>query len=82
MGVFLSGHGAFVKDRSGDEEDGKDETLIPTDYRTAGQIKDDEIFEEVRGVKDVMRLEWRKARPKSYSCTQSLDAMVVCPRCL
>merc|ERR1712029_410625 len=28
----------------GDEEDAKDETIIPCDYRSAGQITDDELF--------------------------------------
>jgi hypothetical protein len=39
-----SGHGGKVKDTSGDEEDGYDETLIPLDYQDAGQIKDDDIY--------------------------------------
>lgn len=43
-----AGHGGSVPDVSGDEEDGKDETMIPVDYKTAGQIKDDTIFEEAR----------------------------------
>ena len=41
-----AGHGGSVRDSSGDEEDGKDETMVPVDYETAGQIKDDVIFEE------------------------------------
>eukprot|EP00238_Polyblepharides_amylifera_P001909 CAMPEP_0196601840 /NCGR_PEP_ID=MMETSP1081-20130531/96119_1 /TAXON_ID=36882 /ORGANISM="Pyramimonas amylifera, Strain CCMP720" /LENGTH=291 /DNA_ID=CAMNT_0041927735 /DNA_START=415 /DNA_END=1290 /DNA_ORIENTATION=- len=39
-----SGHGGNVKDDSGDEADGRDETLIPVDYETAGQIRDDTIY--------------------------------------
>jgi len=39
-----SGHGGQVADEDGDEEDAKDETIIPCDYRTAGQITDDELF--------------------------------------
>lgn len=44
--VFLhySGHGGRVPDRDGDEDDGYDETLIPVDFKSAGQIVDDEIF--------------------------------------
>ncbi|CAN0461212.1 unnamed protein product, partial [Discosporangium mesarthrocarpum] len=38
------GHGGSVADKTGDEEDMKDETMIPADYQEAGQIKDDEIF--------------------------------------
>ena len=32
------------RDTSGDEEDGYDETLIPVDFQSAGQITDDELF--------------------------------------
>jgi len=41
--VHYSGHGGYVRDVSGDEEDGKDETLCPLDYATAGEIIDDEL---------------------------------------
>lgn len=33
-------------DTSGDEDDGFDEILIPGDYKTAGQIMDDEIYSD------------------------------------
>lgn len=39
-----SGHGGSVEDDDGDEEDGRDETIIPLDYKTNGQIRDDNIF--------------------------------------
>lgn len=39
-----SGHGGQVKDDNGDEADGLDETLIPVDYQSAGQIRDDELY--------------------------------------
>ena len=42
-----SGHGGQQKDTSGDEEDGMDETLIPVDYKTAGVITDDDLYEEL-----------------------------------
>ena len=45
--VHYSGHGDQVQDHSGDEADGKDETLIPVDYATAGIITDDWLFEYV-----------------------------------
>ena len=32
--VHYSGHGGRVRDTSGDEEDGYDETLIPVDFRS------------------------------------------------
>jgi metacaspase-1 len=39
-----SGHGAFTDDMSGDEIDGKDEFLIPSDFKTNGVILDDDLF--------------------------------------
>lgn len=39
--VHYSGHGAQVKDTSGDELDGKDEVLVPVDYTSKGVIRDD-----------------------------------------
>ncbi|KXS14033.1 hypothetical protein M427DRAFT_124577 [Gonapodya prolifera JEL478] len=40
-----SGHGGSTQDTHGDEADGNDETIVPLDYESAGQITDDEIFE-------------------------------------
>eukprot|EP00667_Euglena_gracilis_P018623 EG_transcript_19790 len=40
-----SGHGAQQRDTDGDEADGYDETILPVDFKSAGQIVDDEIFD-------------------------------------
>jgi hypothetical protein len=40
----FSGHGGQLEDDDGDEDDGFDETMVPVDYQTAGQIRDDVIF--------------------------------------
>jgi predicted ester cyclase len=40
-----SGHGAQLRDKTGDEKDGKDESIVPLDYQRAGQIIDDELEE-------------------------------------
>ena len=45
--VHYSGHGGSVTDTSGDEKDGKDETLVPLDYRKMGQLTDDTIIKEL-----------------------------------
>lgn len=47
--VFLhySGHGGRVKDLNGDEEDGYDSTLIPVDFKRAGQIVDDDLCDQL-----------------------------------
>lgn len=39
----FSGHGSQKVDRDGDEVDGYDETLLPTDYKKAGEIVDDDL---------------------------------------
>jgi hypothetical protein len=46
-----SGHGSQVRDTTGDEADGLDEVLVPVDYRTAGMITDDMIFDIVKNSK-------------------------------
>lgn len=45
--LHYSGHGGSKMDWSGDEKDRRDETLCPVDYKEAGQITDDTIFEEL-----------------------------------
>jgi len=45
--VTYSGHGSYMVDKSGDEDDGYDETMCPVDYDTAGDISDDRIREEL-----------------------------------
>lgn len=39
-----SGHGSYVRDVNGDEKDGNDEVLCPSDYTTNGMIIDDFIY--------------------------------------
>lgn len=41
--VHYSGHGSYTRDRSRDEEDGRDETICPLDYNKAGFITDDQL---------------------------------------
>eukprot|EP00667_Euglena_gracilis_P005697 EG_transcript_5734 len=40
-----SGHGSQQRDNTGTEEDGMDETILPVDFKTAGQITDNIIFD-------------------------------------
>ena len=47
--VHYSGHGGFVPDDDGDEEDGYDETMIPVGFQSAGQIRDDDLFKYLVG---------------------------------
>ena len=42
---FSTGHGGRVRDDDyGEEADGYDETLVPVDYNSAGQIRDDDLY--------------------------------------
>lgn len=43
------GHGGRLRDENNEEHDGYDETLIPVNYQSAGQIRDDTIFAELVG---------------------------------
>ena len=38
-----SGHGSWEWDVSGDERDGRDESLVPLDYQDAGMLTDDQL---------------------------------------
>lgn len=40
----FSGHGTWVPDRDGDEDDGRDEALCLADYASGGLLTDDELF--------------------------------------
>lgn len=39
--LHFSGHGGQKRDTDGDEDDGYDETIMPVDFQTAGEIVDD-----------------------------------------
>ena len=41
--IHYSGHGSYIWDRNNDEFDGKDEILIPSDYKKGNIIIDDEL---------------------------------------
>lgn len=43
--LCYSGHGTQVKDQNNDESDKHDEAIVPTDYKTAGFITDDYLYE-------------------------------------
>jgi hypothetical protein len=46
--IHFSGHGCGIPDRDIDEEDGKDECILPSDFRTRGVITDDLIKRVLR----------------------------------
>lgn len=48
MWIHYSGHGTSIIDKSGDEADGRDECLVPNDFKVAGVISDDMIEHVLR----------------------------------
>jgi hypothetical protein len=40
-----SGHGSYVVDRNGDEPDGRDEAVVPYDFRSKGMLTDDVLHQ-------------------------------------
>lgn len=48
--ISYSGHGTSVQDATSDELDGKDEALVPLDYKTNGVIVDDELSALIKKV--------------------------------
>lgn len=41
--ISYSGHGTYRRDTDGDEDDGRDECLVPLDYTSQGNIDDDTL---------------------------------------
>ncbi|CAH6419016.1 Caspase [uncultured virus] len=58
-----SGHGSQVRDTNGDEIDGKDETICPIDFLTAGMISD-----------DIMRVKLANKVPANNKLVAVIDA--------
>lgn len=56
--VHYSGHGTGVRDASGDEADGQDECLVPSDYLSAGVIADDELAAVRASFNPATRVTW------------------------
>jgi hypothetical protein len=56
--IHYSGHGTHVRDASGDEPDGEDECLVPSDYASAGYIEDDELAQIVASFNPATRVTW------------------------
>jgi hypothetical protein len=48
---YYSGHGSFVPDKNGDEEDGKDETLVLSDGIKNKHLIDDILYDEFNRIK-------------------------------
>ena len=49
--IHYSGHGSQIRSIDNDETDGLDEVIVPVDYKKAGFITDDDIFNIIKDVK-------------------------------
>jgi len=46
--LHYSGHGSYTRDVNGDEDDGRDETIVPLDYAKNGMIVDDQLHDYLK----------------------------------
>jgi hypothetical protein len=72
---YYSGHGSYCVDTNHEEVDGKDETICPHDYATAGMIKDDEFRSAFTKLKPNVTLEVILDSCHSGTGTRELMAM-------
>ena len=54
--IQFSGHGCQVKDWNNDEKDGMDECIVPSNYKKAGIVRDDEISRALCGFHPATRI--------------------------
>lgn len=76
---YYSGHGSQMADVSGDELDGRDETICPHDFATAGMITDDVIKAAISGLPAGVNLDIILDSCHSGSGTRELAALSAMP---
>lgn len=76
---YYSGHGSQVADLNHDELDGKDETICPHDYATAGMIKDDDFNRMLAKLPAGVNLDIILDSCHSGTGTRELAALAVAP---
>jgi hypothetical protein len=76
---YYSGHGSQVADVSGDELDGKDETICPHDFATAGMLKDDDFRSLLAGLPAGVNLDIIFDSCHSGTGTRELAVMAAAP---
>lgn len=54
--IHYSGHGTYMKDKNGDEKDGRDECLVPIDCAKSGVIPDDFISHFIRMINPMTKV--------------------------
>lgn len=76
---YYSGHGSQVMDVHGDEPDGRDETICPHDFATAGMILDDDFTQVFSGLAVGVNLDIILDSCHSGSGTRELSVMAALP---
>lgn len=74
-----SGHGSQIADVGGEELDGRDETICPHDYATAGMIKDDDFRALLTGLPAGVNLDVILDSCHSGTGTRELAALTTVP---
>lgn len=74
-----SGHGSQIADVVGEELDGRDETICPHDYATAGMIKDDDFRALLTGLPAGVNLDVILDSCHSGTGTRELAALATAP---
>lgn len=74
-----SGHGSQIADVGGEELDGRDETICPHDYATAGMIKDDDFRTLLTGLPAGVNLDVILDSCHSGTGTRELAALTTVP---
>lgn len=54
--IHYSGHGSQIRDNNKDENDNLDEIIMPTDFKNAGSITDDDIFNILKNISSRCRV--------------------------
>lgn len=75
--LHYSGHGSQERDKNGDEVDGKDECICPSDLDTNGMIIDDEIKAIVDGVPEGAYCLMEMDCCHSSSCADLMEVVTV-----
>lgn len=76
---YYSGHGSQIADLSGEEIDGKDETICPHDFAAAGMIKDDDLRTAFAGLPAGVNLEVLLDSCHSGTGTREAAALAAAP---
>ena len=54
--LHYAGHGSNTRDRDGDEDDGRDETIVPLDFMRSGMITDDQLHDYLEKLSDTCKM--------------------------